>query len=326
VFRGTLWRGPEAVEAMDKELERLVAFMEASSDYEIDIKRRCYEDRPDLPFRAEVAMELQTRDPLAAAKILARIGAKLDQSTFDKGIRDLLTGYMKIFFQSDREGNQRELEKYETIEADEKKLKAEKGEVVDIEKMEHNVEMEEKCVEDFQKMSKEMQERCKRMFEEMKKRKIEQLNKEEAELKKKDAYLENDEKKEYSEMKKLEGYVAKCKQEWKKLDKAEMERCKEAYQKTAEVKKKLEAEKKMDSEMKKKESYIAYEEKCLEYFKKMSKEEQARCKRMYEAKKRGEGDYEADAASVPYKPAPQEDKELRQRMESDPAGVDPSNQ
>jgi len=121
VFRGTLWRGQEAVEAMDKELERLVAFMEASSDYEIDIKRRCYEDRPDLPFRAEVAMELQARDPLAAAKILARIGAQLDQSTFDKGIRDLLSGYMKIFFQSDREGNQRELEKYESIEADEKK-------------------------------------------------------------------------------------------------------------------------------------------------------------------------------------------------------------
>lgn len=65
-------------------------------------------------------MELQTRDPLAAAKILDRIRSRLDKSTFEKGIRQLLTNYMKIFMQSDREGNQRELDKWATKEEEEK--------------------------------------------------------------------------------------------------------------------------------------------------------------------------------------------------------------
>lgn len=116
VFRSALWMGGDNVDKLDAELQRLVDFIKESSDYEIDIKRRAYEDRPDLPFRAEVAMELQARDPLAAAKILDRIRARLDKSTFEKGVRDLLSGYMKIFFQSDREGNQRELDKWASQE------------------------------------------------------------------------------------------------------------------------------------------------------------------------------------------------------------------
>jgi len=120
VFRAALWMGPESVDSMEKELNRLIEFMENSSDYEIDIKRRAYEDRPDLPFRAEVALELQTRDPLAAAKILARIRDRLDESTFEKGVRELLTDYIKIFFQAYKEGNQRELDKWATKEQEEK--------------------------------------------------------------------------------------------------------------------------------------------------------------------------------------------------------------
>merc|ERR1719300_336185 len=55
---------------------------------------------------------MQTRDPLHVSKILDEIRCLIDESTFEKGIREVLSDHYKVFFDADRKGNLRAIAKH----------------------------------------------------------------------------------------------------------------------------------------------------------------------------------------------------------------------
>jgi len=114
MFRAAFWQGSDRPAKVEKELKAMVEFVATNRDSEIDLMRVTYEKYPDLKFRPEASQRIQARDLTVMPKMLKEIRDKVEQSTFQRSIRDILKPHQEILFAAERKGLNRGLEKRKT--------------------------------------------------------------------------------------------------------------------------------------------------------------------------------------------------------------------
>jgi len=109
-FRAAFWQGADRPAKVEKDLGEMVKFIETNRDSEIDLMRVTYETYPDLKFRPEASQRIQARDLQVVPKMLKEIRDKVEGSTFQRSVRDVLKPHQDIIFTAERKGLQRGLE------------------------------------------------------------------------------------------------------------------------------------------------------------------------------------------------------------------------
>lgn len=123
LFRAALWQGAERIPVVEKAYGQLFEIIKSHSASEADILRETFQDYPDIKFRAEASQWLQAQDPLCVAKLLNTIRERVEDSTFQRAVRDCAKPYIDNVHAATKWGITKGLDKYEPGE--EKRLAAE---------------------------------------------------------------------------------------------------------------------------------------------------------------------------------------------------------